>query len=150
MIKKLFAPGNDSTLTSFGLLALRLWLGLAMFFNHGLDKLANFSEHAAKFPDPFGIGHAPSLALVTFAETAGAMLLALGLLTRFGALTLVIDLAVAFFMVHKSALSGQGSGELAFIYLAGYVALLIAGGGKFSVDKALFGKGAGSSQPKKN
>ena len=40
-------------------------------------------------------------------------------------------------MVHKTI----GSGELAFIYLAGYVALLIAGGGKFSLDKALFGKG---------
>jgi len=144
MLKKLFAPGNDSTLTSFGLLALRLWLGLAMFFNHGLDKLANFTDHAAKFPDPLGIGHAPSLALVTFAETAGATLLALGLLTRFAALTLVIDLGVAFVMVHKTALSGQGSGELAFVYLAGYVALLIAGGGKFSVDKALFGRGGRS------
>jgi putative oxidoreductase len=150
MIKKLFAPGNDSALTSLGLLVLRLWLGLAMFFNHGLDKLANFSEHAAKFPDPLGIGQAPSLALVTFAETGGAMLLALGLLTRFSALTLVIDLGVAFSMVHKTALSGQDSGELAFIYLAGYVALLFAGGGQFSVDKALFGKGAGSGQPKKN
>jgi putative oxidoreductase len=152
MIKKLFAPGNDSALTSFGLLVLRLWLGLAMFFNHGLDKLANFSEHSAKFPDPLGIGHAPSLALVTFAETAGALLLAFGLLTRFAALTLVIDLGVAFVMVHKIVLSGQGSGEMAFIYLAGYVALLIAGGGKFSWDNCLFGKSgkAPSSQPKKN
>ena len=144
MLKKLFAPGNDSTSTSLGLLLLRLWLGLAMFFNHGLDKLANFTDHAAKFPDPLGIGHAPSLALVTFAETAGAALLALGLLTRFAALTLVIDLGVAFVMVHKTALSGQGSGELAFVYLAGYVALLIAGGGKISVDKALFGRGGRS------
>jgi putative oxidoreductase len=138
MLKKLFAPGNDSTLTSFALLVLRLWLGLTMLLNHGLDKLQNFSTYATKFPDPIGIGVKPGLALVTFAETAGALLLALGLLTRFGALTLVIDLAVAFFMVHKSL---QG-GELAFIYLAGYVALLLAGPGKFSVDKALFGKGA--------
>jgi putative oxidoreductase len=137
MIKKLFAPGNDSTLTSFALLVLRLWLGLTMIFHHGLDKLENFNTYAMKFPDPLGIGVKPGLALVAFAETAGALLLALGLLTRFGALTLVIDLAVAFFMVHKSL---QG-GELAFVYLAGYVALLIAGPGKFSADKALFGKG---------
>lgn len=123
-----------------------------MLFNHGLDKLVHFADHAAKFPDPLGIGHAQSLALVTFAETAGAVLLAFGLLTRFAALTLVIDLGVAFVMVHKTALSGQGSGEMAFIYLAGFVALLIAGGGKFSVDKALFGKSgkSQSSQPKKN
>ena len=146
MLKKLFAPGNDSTLTSFSLLLLRLWLGLAMFFNHGLDKLNHFQTYAAKFPDPLGIGVTPGLALVTFAETAGALLLVLGLLTRFAAVTLVIDLAVAVFMVHKTA---NNAGELAFIYLAGYVALLIAGGGKFSVDKALFGKGRSSSQPKR-
>ena len=144
MIGKIFAPGKDSILTSLGLLTLRLWLGLAMFFNHGLDKLAHFSDMASKFPDPLGIGQTPSLALVVFAETAGALLLALGLLTRFAALTLVIDLGVAFLLVHKAV---SGMGELAFIYSAGYVALLIAGGGRFSVDKALFGK-VGLSQPK--
>jgi len=142
MIKKLFAPENDSTLTSFALLVLRLWLGLAMFFIHGLDKLNNFNKYATMFPDPIGIGVKPGLALVTFAETIGALLLVLGLLTRFGALTLVIDLAVAFIMVHKMAVGmAPHSGELAFIYLAGYVALLVAGPGKFSADKALFGKG---------
>ena len=67
----------------------------------------------------------------------------LGLLTRFGALTLVIDLAVAFIMVHKMAVGmAPHSGELAFIYLAGFAAILLAGPGKFSMDKALFGKGA--------
>jgi putative oxidoreductase len=137
MIKKLFAPGNDSKLTSLGLLVLRVWLGLTMLIHHGLDKVNNFSMYATKFPDPIGIGVKPGLALVAFAETVGALLLALGLLTRFGALTLVIDMAVAFFMVHKSLQAG----ELAFIYLAGYLALLIAGGGKFSLDKVLFGKG---------
>ena len=136
-MKKFFAPANDSTLTSFALLVLRLWLGLTMFFHHGLDKIDNFSMYATKFPDPIGIGVKPGLALVAFAETVGALLLALGLLTRFGAITLVIDMGVAFFMVHKSL---QG-GELAFVYLAGCVTLLIAGAGKFSLDKMLFGKG---------
>ncbi len=108
-----------------------------MFLNHGLDKLDHFRVMSSKFPDPLGIGPAPSLALVTFAETAGAVLLALGLLTRFAALTLVIDLGVAFIMVHKAV---TGMGELAFIYSAGYFCLLLAGGGRFSMDKALFGK----------
>lgn len=137
MTTKLFAPGNDSTLTSLGLLLLRLGLGLAMFFNHGFDKLIHF-QSAANFPDPLGIGVTTSLVLVTFAETVGAMLLALGFLTRFAAMMLVIDLTVAVFIVHKEA---SGAGELAFVYLAGSIALLLAGGGKFSADKALFGKG---------
>jgi putative oxidoreductase len=136
-MKRIFSPGNDSMPTGLGLLVLRLWLGLTMFFNHGVDKLNHFSVMSSKFPDPLGMGPAPSLALVTFAETAGALLLALGLLTRFAALTLVIDLGVAFIMVHKSV---TGMGELAFIYSAGYVALLLAGGGRFSIDQALFGK----------
>jgi putative oxidoreductase len=137
MMKKIFAPGNDSHVTNFALLVLRLWLGLTMLFNHGLDKINHFNMYATKFPDPLGIGVKPGLGLVTFAETVGAALLALGLLTRFGALTLAIDMAVAVFMVHKNLQQG----ELAFIYLAGFVTLLIAGGGKFSADKALFGKG---------
>jgi putative oxidoreductase len=136
-MKKIFSPGSDSAFTSLGLLILRLWLGLAMFFNHGLEKLSHFGVMSSKFPDPLGIGAAPSLALVTFAETAGALLLAMGLLTRFAALTLVIDLGVAFIMVHKAV---TGMGELAFIYSAGYVTLLLAGAGRFSLDQALFGK----------
>lgn len=142
MIKKLFAPGNDSALTSFALLVLRIWLGLAMFFIHGLDKLQHFNKFAGMFPNPIGIGVKPGLALVTFAETAGALLLVLGLLTRLGALSLVIDLGVAFFLVHKMAVgTAAHSGELAFVYLAGFATLFLAGPGRFSVDKALFGKG---------
>jgi putative oxidoreductase len=140
MIKKLFAPGNDSFPTSAGLLILRLWLGLTMCFNHGLDKLNHFSTMSGHFPDPLGIGQTPSLALVVFAEVFGALLLALGFVTRFAALTLVIDMTVAFLMVHKTAMHGEQSGEMAFIYLAGFVTLLLAGGGKFSVDNCAFGK----------
>ena|SRR2546426_1029250 len=119
------------------LLALRLWLGLTMLFNHGLDKLLNFSEKASGFPDPLHVGHTTSLALAVFGEVACSALLALGLLARFGALALVANMGVAFFLVHRSALSGEHSGELAFIYLAGFVALLVAGPGRFSVDQVV-------------
>ena len=142
MLKKLFAPGGDSAATSIGLLLLRLWLGLTLLLNHGSGKLKGFSDLAPNFPDPLRIGHSASLGLVVFAEVVCSLLLIMGLLTRFAALVLAINMTVAFFMVHKTALSGEHSGELAFIYLAGYVVLLIAGGGKISVDQALFGGGA--------
>ena len=142
MIKKLFAPGNDSFLTNFALLVLRLWLGLTMLLNHGIDKMNHFTAMADQFPDPLHISQKASLGLATFAESLCALLLAIGLVTRLSALALAIDLGVAFFMVHKMDLSMSAhSGELAFIYLGGFVTLLIAGGGSFSVDKALFGKG---------
>lgn len=152
MMKKLFAPGNDSALTSFGLLVLRLWFGLTLLLHHGLEKLAGFSKTAPTFFDPFHIGSTTSFALVVFAEVGCAALVAIGLLTRFAALSLVINFSVAFFLFHKQAMSGPKSGELAFMYLAAFAALLFAGGGKFSMDKPLFGKSSSkftSSQPKK-
>ena len=139
MLKKIFAPGNDSAATNLALFVMRLWLGPTMFFNHGLDKLVHFHDIAPNFPDPLGIGQPVSLALVMFAEVAGSLLLTIGLLTRLAALTLVIDMFVAFLMVHQTALSGPKDGELAFIYLSAFAALLIAGGGMISLDMVIFG-----------
>jgi putative oxidoreductase len=51
-------------------------------------------------------------------------------------------MAVAFIYGHKLSLSGNHSGELAFIYLAGFVTLLLAGGGSISLDQSVF-KGGG-------
>jgi putative oxidoreductase len=126
---------------------LRLWIGFSMLLNHGFEKLKTFSDTAPNFPDPLGIGHPASLALAVFAEFFASLLVILGLVTRWSALVLAIDMGVAFIAVHKGVLSGQGSGELAFMYLMGYVTLLLAGSGRISVDQALFGK-SGTSQSK--
>lgn len=123
--------------TDLGLLVLRLWLGLSLAILHGWAKLANFSTMAEKFADPIGVGPQAALALTIFAEVVCAGLLAVGLLTRFAAAVLAILMAVAFFVVHDKALSGPASGELAFIYLAAFVTLLIAGAGRFSLDASL-------------
>lgn len=140
MFRVIFSPSQDSALTNLALLVMRLWLGSAMFFNHGLDKLVHFKDIAPNFPDPLGIGQPVSLALVMFAEVAGSLLLIMGLLTRLAALMLVIDLFVAFLMVHQTALTGKNSGELAFVYLSGFVVLLIAGSGMISLDMVIFDK----------
>jgi putative oxidoreductase len=50
------------------------------------------------------------------------------------ALPLVVTMAVAFFGIHGGTLVGEGNGEMAFIYLAGFAALFIAGPGRFSFD----------------
>jgi putative oxidoreductase len=148
MFSKIFAPGNDSTLTSLGLLGLRVWLGLTLLLNHGIGKLKAFDSMAPGFADPFKIGHTASFALVVFAEVVGAGLIALGLSTRFAALVLIVNMAVAFAYVHKTSLSGSHSGELAFIYLAGFVTLLLAGPGNISLDKRVFGGGKSGSAKK--
>ena len=43
-------------------------------------------------------------------------------------------MTTAFVIVHGSALKGPQSGELAFLYLGVFIALLLAGPGRFSID----------------
>ena len=123
--------------TDFGLLLLRVALGGSMLWLHGRDKLMKFSSLASGFPDPLHVGSKASAGLIVFAEVACAALLVLGLFSRFAAAGLTIAMGVAFFLIHKARFA---EGELAFIYFAGFLALLFAGPGKF----ALSGKGGGS------
>lgn len=121
----------------FALLILRVWLGLTMAVNHGWGKLVNFGDMATKFADPLGVGPTVSLSLAVFAEVVCAVLLALGLFTRFAAVVLTVLMAVAFFVAHDAKLSGPGNGEVAFLFLAGFVAIFFAGPGRFSIDRKL-------------
>jgi putative oxidoreductase len=132
------------TSVDLGLLALRVWLGASLLILHGWSKLIDYKKLSGGFPDPLKIGHQPSLTLAVIGEVLCSVLLILGLFTRFAALSAGITMAVAFFLVHKMALKGTGSGELAFIYLAGFVTILLAGPGRFALD----GKRS-SSAPKK-
>lgn len=149
MFSKFFSPGNDSLLASLGLLTLRLWLGLTMLLNHGIGKAKAFDTMAPNWVDPFKIGHTASFALVVFAELVASSLLAAGLITRFAALVLAVNMGVAFFIAHKATLTGGHSGELAFIYLAGFVTLFLAGPGRISVDQRVFGGGRSASKKAK-
>jgi putative oxidoreductase len=117
-----------------GLLALRLWLGLSLLVLHGWTKLSSFQDMSGKFPDPLGIGSQASLSLAVFGEVVGALFLILGLFTRLGALSCAVTMAVAFFLSHGAKLKGSGNGELAFIYLAGFIAIFLTGPGRFSID----------------
>jgi putative oxidoreductase len=136
-VTRIFVPGNDTVAASFGLLLLRVWFGGAMLFLHGWNKLIHFSDKAQDFADPLHIGSPASLSLVVFAEVACAVLLMLGLVTRLAAAILVINMGVALALVHSMSLA---DGELAFAYLGGCGALLIAGPGRFSADAIFFAK----------
>jgi putative oxidoreductase len=138
MCKRLFAPGNDSFPTSLALLTLRFWLGATMLINHGTGKLLAYETMASSFPDPLGVGHITSYSLVVAAEFLASILLIAGIVTRFAALMLTVNMSVAFFLVHKAALTGEHSGEVAFVYLAGFATLLLAGPGRISLDKVIF------------
>jgi putative oxidoreductase len=129
-----------------GLLVLRLWLGLSLLLLHGLDKARDFQKMSGGFPDPLHLGHAQSLSLSMVGEVLCPVLIVLGLFTRLGALGSMINMTTAFFLVHHRKLSGDHSGELAFLYLAGFTAIFLAGPGRFALD----GKSSGGAKtPKK-
>jgi putative oxidoreductase len=133
-MKKFLSLGFLPASSALALLVLRVWLGLTMVIMHGWPKLSGFSGMAAGFFDPLGIGPRLSLGLSTFAELLCAALVVIGFATRLAALVLVINLGVAFALVHKFALSGPMSGEVAFVYLAGFVAIFLAGPGCCAAD----------------
>jgi putative oxidoreductase len=121
--------------TDLALLLLRVWAGGSLLILHGWSKLMTFEKMSGVFPDPLRIGHQPSLILAIVGEVVCSTLLVLGLFTRFAALGTTINMTVAFFLQHKMVLKGAGSGELAYIYLACFLTILIAGPGRFALDK---------------
>jgi putative oxidoreductase len=120
-----------------GLLVLRVALGVQMIFGHGWGKLTSFSEKAGSFDDPLGVGSTTSLALAVTGEVLCSLLIALGLFTRLAAVGAIVTMSVAFFLVHHAKLTGEHSGELAFVYLVGFVTIFLAGPGRFSIDSKL-------------
>lgn len=121
---------------SLGLLILRLGVAGMMIYGHGWGKLAGFSEKASVFPDPLGIGSAASLALATFAEFFCATAIVLGLATRPAALALVVNMLVAALIVHAD--DPFAKKEFALLYAFPFITLLLAGGGKYSLDAVVW------------
>lgn len=125
------------TLTSFGLLVLRVAVGCFMAV-HGWQKLSGFSEMAGKFPDPLGMGSQLSLISAIGAELGCSILLIIGLGTRLAVLPLAFTMIIAHFVIHKA--DPWQVKELAAVYLAIYVALFFTGPGRFSLDHSLWGR----------
>jgi|SRR5690554_3606503 len=114
-------------------LILRLVLGLAMFYGHGLPKMnVLFGSGEIQFPDPLGVGVTLSIGLAVFAEVVCALLIVVGLFTRLALLPLIMTMGVAAFVFHSG--DPFGKVELPMIYFFGYIALIFVGPGRFSLD----------------
>lgn len=138
--------GGPPALLDVGLLVFRVGFG-AMMFVHGLGKLQNYSSLSDKFPDPFGIGSAASLALAVGAEAFASLAVVAGVATRLALVPLIVTMLVAAFHVH--AADSFDVKEKALLFLTGYVGLLLAGPGRFSVDGALACRFGGACEAKR-
>lgn len=136
MRKKLsipFIPLNPD----LGLLLLRISFAALMITFHGWEKLLTAERQFHTFPDLIGISSELSYVLVVWLENFGAVLIAIGLLTRINALGLAFTMFVAFFLWHDMKFTGSNAGEMAFAYGFAYLLLLFTGAGKYSLDHKL-------------
>ena len=123
---------SEPLAADFGLALLRISSGLSMVWQHGWPKLVSFTDRMDHFSDPIGIGSALSLALIVFAETICAALVALGLWTRLSTVPLIIGMGVVVF-VSTSGLAFAEK-ELALCYLVAFTTIFFTGSGRFSLD----------------
>ena len=137
-----------------GILVGRVGLGLAMIIGHGWPKLSNFSMISEKFPALFGMSSSVCLGLAVFAEFFCAILLVLGLLTRFSLIQLIATMAVGMYthlIVWDQALfakPGEPSGEMALVYMIPFIVLFILGPGRISLDQIIRSKKGSKSKKK--
>ena len=129
-------------LAGFAPLAVRIIVGIIMFA-HGLQKLQGGPANFGGLLSQLGVPAPEFMAyVVTFVELVGGVLLIVGLLSRLSALLLTIDLVVAILLVKLNIglIAPQGSGagaELDLALIAGFLVILLAGPGRFSLDYAL-------------
>lgn len=130
---------SEETLRGFGLAVLRVAVG-GMMLTHGWPKLGRLFETPERFADPIGLGPEISLALTVFAEVLCALLIIAGAATRLACVPLLITMLVAAFIVHGD--DPFGDKEMALLYAAGTLCLLLTGAGKYSIDAWRNSKGA--------
>jgi putative oxidoreductase len=143
-----------------GLFLLRL-TGFGLALVHGLPKVTGLATGASPmaegvarlgFPMPTAFAWAAALA-----EFLGGLLVAVGLFTRVGAALAAVTMFVAAFLRHhafgqllvslklryvtEDTLKGWGNPELALLYLAVLLAVLIMGPGRIAFDSVVGKRG---------
>ncbi len=127
------------TMTSIGLLLLRLFVGLGLAA-HGYTKF--FGEHGiagfAGFLKSLGVPSPETMAYVSAGtELVGGVLVAIGLLTRLASVPLAFNMFVAVITVHRASyfITNNPPGmEYALNLGVVFLALVFTGPGIYSVD----------------
>jgi putative oxidoreductase len=110
-----------------------------LFMAHGTGKFFQFPP-VEQFPNAPAAMTLPWFAGVL--ELVGGALLTLGLGTRIVAFILSGEMAVAYWMAHapQATFPIQNGGELAIMFCFVFLYIAAAGGGPWSLDRALFKK----------
>lgn len=125
----------SSSVANGVLLIARLGLGGMMAFAHGLGKLPPSDGFIAAvgalgFPLPLIFAWVAGIS-----EFVGSLAVALGLATRFSALTVSFTMLVAAFGRHMH--DPFAKKEMALVYLCGFLICAAVGSGRYSVDHVI-------------
>ena len=123
---------TNTSKNAIGLALLRI-LPSAMLLTHGIPKFQKLISGDLQFGDPIGIGDAPTLFLAVIAEFVCSILIIIGYKTRWAAVPPAIVMIVAVGIVHSA--DPFGVKEKPLLFLAFFIAIILLGPGKYSIDK---------------
>jgi len=116
----------------FGLAILRVGAA-SLMLTHGVPKfLKLIGDSEIEFGNPIGIGPTATLILAVIGEFICPILILIGFKTRWATIPPILVMLTATFIVH--AQDPFGKKEKALLFLIMFVAILLMGPGKFSVD----------------
>lgn len=113
-------------------LLLRLAIGIALL-PYGIKKFRERHEMKS-FPAVLGMSSRVSFCLAMTVETLASVCMILGLWTRLAAIPAIVNMGIA-----TNVSRGQYFTSPAQAYLLGFIAILLVGPGKYSLDYLIFG-----------
>lgn len=140
MLNRIVKLGFVPSSLDAGILFLRVSVGLNLFIRHGYEKVFTFSKLAPTFSDPVHIGSTASLIMAMISDGICSILIMIGLGTRWASaysfMIIFVAWAMKFHFLYFGHLEAD-HGELSVLILCAWVAVFIAGPGRYSIDALL-------------
>ena len=121
--------------SDFFYFVFRIFVGL-LFAQHGAQKLFGL------FTDRLPVELFSLFGLAGVIEFFGGLAIALGFFARLGAFAGAMEMATAYFKAHipRGLIPIENKGELALLYFAAFLIVLVHGAKKWGLEKSLFKK----------